>query len=372
MKNIFIYTTNVDDETSRYKTILPIEGFSDACFSSDNKTLWLADYGTNMFKTPLTVLDAGNGNIIRSFEDYASNIYRKDDKMISIANHSDLGLSGINETYIRFYDEKTMEEITTLYPAYEHLTGINNKYRNDAKIDFREPSFSPDGKYMILQSIHDDGRANAEAFVFVYDTETYEELWHIGCYDANDPQYTSFMEETDGYEGTLYMFAYPALNDKVLVSYVYVTSDYYFPKSNYSALAFEIRDIRTGEVLDHFVPEGTYLVAYAPDRNQIGLFADEESYEEKKPAYVFNTDSFENLADKYVYKEPASEETEIDLGGSIIAKNNDLMLLKGKDGSYSILRIPTLKEAINSARIILNGRQLSESQKEKYFLTDTN
>ena len=220
---------------------------------------------------------------------------------------------------------------------------------------------------MFLQSTHASERSSGEAFVFAYDTKTWEELWHIGFYDVNDPEYSSFMEETDGYEGTLYLFAFPAGNDRILICYEYVT-DAYYNKYSFNNLAFEIRDAKTGEVLESFVPEGKHLLAYSPDRNQIGLFTDEESYAEKKPAYVFNTDSFENLADKYVYEEPQSEENSIELSGSILTENDSLMLVKGKDGSFFVLRMPTLKEAVESARIILNGKTLTDEQKEKYFL----
>ena len=368
LTNIFIYSTNGDSETEKYKTMLPVDGFSMGRFSSDNSTLWLTDCGTNMFKAPLIIFDVQSGKAVKTIEEYASNIYRKDNMMIVMADRSDLGMSGLDKTYVRLYDEKTFEEIATLHPVYEHVTGVQSKVEYNEKAEFSEPIFSPDGKYMLLQPVHKENPNLNEAFVFAYDTSTWEELWHISCYDTNDPQYNSLMQETDGYEGTLYIFVYPAGNDKVLICYSYVTDQYFNARSFNCSVAFEIRDIRTGEVLDRFVPEGTYCVAYAPGRNQIGLFPDEESYQEKKPTYVFNTDSFENLADQYVYVEPEKQDDEIDLSGSILAKNDDLMLIKGEDGSFSILRIPTLKEAIDSARIILNGRTFTEEQREKYFL----
>ena len=367
LSNIFIYSTNIDDEINRYKTSLAIDGFTGAQFSTDNETLWLSQCGTNVFKSPLNIFDLSSGKLLKTIEDHASVIFRKEGKMMTVARSGDLGLSGLDRTYVRIYDEKSLEEITTLYPAYEHLIGINNKGRADERANIAEPFFSADRRYMFLQSTHASERSSGEAFVFVYDVQTWEELWHVGSYDVNDPEYSSFMEETDGYEGTMYLFAYPAGNDRILICYEYVT-DAYYNKYSFNNLAFEIRDAKTGEVLDGFVPEGKYLLAYSPDRNQIGLFTDEESYAEKKPAYVFNTDSFENLADKYVYEEPQSEENSIELSGSILTENDGLMLVKGKDGSFFVLRIPTLKEAITSARIILNGKTLTDEQKEKYFL----
>ena len=367
LSNIFIYSTNIDDEINRYKTSLAIDGFTDAKFSTDNETLWLSQCGSNMFKSPLNIFDLSSGKLLKKIDDYASVIFRKEGKMMTVARSGDLGLSGLDRTYVRIYDEKSLEEITTLYPAYEHLVGINNKGRADEHANIAEPFFSEDKRYMFLQPTHPSETSFGEAFIFVYDTETWEELWHIGSFDANDPEYNSFMEETDGYEGTLYLFAYPAGKDKVLICYDYVTGTYY-SKNSFNNLAFEIRDAMTGEVLDHFVPEGKYLLAYSPDRNQIGLFEDKESYTQKMPAYVFNTDSFENLADKYVYEEPQGEDNGIELSGSVLTENDGLMLVKGKDGSFFVLRIPTLKEAIASARIILNGKTLTDEQKEKYFL----
>ena len=369
ISEVFIYSTNSDTESQKYKTTLPVPGFSDACFSSGNRKLWLANCGTVNINPPLCIYDAESGNLLKTIDDYTSNIYQFRNFILSMPDSTDISFTDLENKYIRIYDEENMEEIISLYPTYPHVYGgQNNKYTADNSMECDVPLFSDDGRYMFLRWDHSEGINYSEAFVFVYDTQSWEELWHIGIYDPYDRENNSVMEETDSFYGDLFVYAYPAGNDKVLVQYSYVETKYDPSYSYDNGLAFELRDAKTGEVLEKYIPEGTYKFVYSEDDRLILLYSDEEHFKEKSPDHAFRTDSFKDLADTYVYEEITDPGTDIDLNGTIVIQNEDLMLLKGKDGSYSILRIPSLEDAIGSARIILNGRELSEEQKEKYFL----
>ena len=77
---------------------------------------------------------------------------------------------------------------------------------------------------------------------------------------------------------------------------------------------------------------------------------------------------FENIADTY---EPLPTEEEdknaVDYGGGVRAEYGDLKLV-GNGNEYYLLKVPTLEEAMESAREILDGRELSDAQREQYFL----
>lgn len=364
--NIFIYSTSTYEETAKYKRILPIDSFSQAQFSSDNKSLWLANGTPGAFSSFLAVYDVENASLISIIEDRSSHIYQFDKYIISIPKADDLRLyEDMEKIYIKIYDENTLELIKTLYPNYEHVfKGEKDLYTTPEGIAYDPPYFSDDGKYMILQWDHNKNRNRSEAFVFVYDTSTWQELWHIGIYDAYDRDNNSIMPETDSFDGDLYVYAYPTKDNKILIQYLYANDDIrsYF----YHHLAYELRDIQTGEILDTYVLENTYRFEYNQDDNVIMLYANDEEYEMHHPEIIFNTNSFENIADKYEYQEKEEISNEA-YGGKIVAQNDDLLLIKGTNEAY-ILNIPSLKQAISSAKAILNGRELTDIQKEKYFL----
>ncbi|MBP5295197.1 MAG: hypothetical protein J6Y95_05700 [Lachnospiraceae bacterium] len=370
MRRIMIYTTNVVSEADRYQTVLPARSFDSAAFSTDTKPVWLAQGGSNVINTPLSVCDTATGNQLAILDDISSRIYAFMNRMITLPVTSDLGFVEDDRSYFRVYDADTFEEVTTVYPSYPHVYGVEYQYDGmQAGIMFEKPRFTKNEKVMFLQWSHNNNIYYSEAFVFAYDTDTWEELWHIGIYDAYDRKNNSVMPETDDYDGNLYLYAFPAGDDKILLQYQYNTgTDAYRISSTYNnRMAYELRDAFTGEVLERFAPEGEFKCVFDEDLEQVFLYTDEDTFNAHAPAWVFNTDSFENLAGSYVYQEPKEEEDLIDLGGGIAAENGDLLLINARS-EYYILRIPTLEEAMESARKILGERTLSEAQREAYFL----
>ena len=371
MDRIMIYSTNAGQEADRYKTILHAKGFSGAEFSGDGKTLWLAQGASNVINTPLSICDTATGNELTVIDDLASRIYSFKDRMITQAARSDLSFTEDTRPYLRIYDEDTFEEITTVYPTYPHVYGSEGQYDGEvAGIILEAPKFTKDEKVMFLQWNHGESLSYTEAFLFAYDTETWEELWRITVYNALDRENNSVMPETEDYDGNLYLYAYPSGEDRILVEYLYNpgTAKYYVRPDYNNQLAYELRDAMTGEVLEHFVPEGTFRTDYDEDLEQFLLYPDEEAFDEHRPSFVFSTESFENHAETYVYEEaPEEEKDAIDPGGKIAAERGDLMLIKGKS-EYYILKMPTLEEAMESARKILGERTLSDAQREAYFL----
>ena len=365
---MMIYSTNAGNETDKYKTVLPVSGFSEAEFSSDGKTVWLTQGGPNPINAPMVVCDVSTGKYITTIDDLAANLNKCRNRMITVPSMYDLSFNAEDLPHFRVYDEETFEEIKRVYPLYPNVYGREGQYNSELTgLLFARPQFTDDEQYMILQWDHSENLTYSQPFVFVYDTDTWEEQWHIGIYNAYDRENNSVMPETDSFEGDLYVFAYPAGNDKVLVEYMYGMPSYKI-QYGYNQIAFELRDVKTGEVLDKFVPEGTFLTAYSKEREQIGLFASEEKYEAKEPEYVFYVWDFENLADTY---EPLPTEEEdknaVDYGGGVRAEYGDLKLV-GNGNEYYLLKVPTLEEAMESARKVLDGRELSDAQREQYFL----
>ncbi len=370
MKSIMIYSTNAGSEADRYKTVLPVKSMASAAFSSDGKTVWLAQGGSNVINTPLSICDTVTGNQLAVLDDMTSRIYAFKDRMISLPVTSDLNFLEDERSYFRIYDADSFKEITTVYPSYPHVYGVEDHYDGmRSGIKFEKPRFTKDERVMFLQWSHNNNIYQSEAFVFAYDTENWEELWRVTVYDAYDRGNNSVMPQTEDYDGILYLYAFPAGEDKILLQYQYNTgTDAYRISGTYNnQMAYELRDALSGEVLERFAPEGEFKCEYDEDLEQILLYADEESYNAHEPAWVFKTDSFENLADAYVYEEPGEEEDPIDLGGSVVAENGSLMLINGRSEHY-ILRVPTLEEAMESARKILGERTLSDAQREAYFL----
>ena len=370
MRRIMIYSTNVGSEAERYKTVLPARSFASAAFSTDNKTVWLAQGGSNVINTPLSVCDTATGNQLAVLDDMSSRIYAFKNRMITLPWTSDLGFVEDDRSYFRVYDADTFEEVTTVYPSYPHVYGVEYQYDGmEAGIMFEKPRFTKNEKVMFLQWSHNNNIYYSEAFVFAYNTDTWEELWHIGIYDAYDRKNNSVMPETDDYDGNLYLYAFPAGDDKILLQYQYNTgTDAYRISSTYNnQMAYELRDALTGEVLERFAPEGLFKCVFDEDLEQVFLYTDDDAFKAHEPAWVFNTTSFENLADSYVYEEPEEEEELIDLGGGIAAENGNLLLINARN-EYYILRVPTLEEAMESARKILGERTLSDAQREAYFL----
>ena len=370
INNIFIYSTVSNSESAKYKKVLPLKikqyNFyknSPAQFSSDNKTLWLANDNIN---STMLVYDVEKDNLIKEIDDKATNIYQFDKYIISIPTVDDLIFADDKRVYINIYNENNFEVENCLYPYYEHIFG-NRDDGADAESEgmmFNQPYFSDDNKYMILQWKHDEHYRKSQAFVFVYDTSTWEELWQITIYDAYDKENNSVMEETNNYDGNLYIYAYPAKNDKILIQYVYADQD--IRDDSFGQLAFELRNIKTGEVLETYIPSDVYYYAYNQNRDGVLLYADEIKYKEDIPEIVFKTHSFENIVDKYEYQENDEDSSNV-FDGKVITQNNDLLLISETDETY-ILQLPSLKDAIDSAKLILNGRELTDIQKEKYFL----
>ena len=366
---IMVYSTNAGSEADRYKTILPVTDLSMAQFSHDNKTIWLAQGGSNVINTPLCICDTATGNQLAILDDLTSRIYSFDRYMISVPEIYDLGFLTDDTPYFRVYDADTFEEVTTVYPTYPHVFGREGQYTEAAGMMFESPQFTGDGKTMFLQWNHGETISYSEAFVFAYDTETWEEKWRITLYNAFDHENNSVMPETDAYDGDLYLYAYPVGEDRVLIEYLYNpgTAKYYVRSDYTNRFAYELRDAASGEVLEHFAPEGAFRCDYEKENSRFLLYADEDAFLAHEPALVFDAGTFEDLTDAYVYEEPEEEESPIDLGGSIQAENADLMLVRGKD-EFFILRMPSLEEAMESAKKILGDRTLSDEQRETYFL----
>ncbi len=369
VKKIMIYSTNAGSEAERYKTALPVTGFSMAQFSPGNKTVWLAQGGSNVINTPLCICDTASGNQLAILDDLTSRIYSFGRYMISVPEIYDLGFLEDDTPYFRVYDADTFEEVTTVYPTYPHVFGREGQYTEAAGMMFDSPQFTGDGKTMFLQWNHGETISYSEAFVFAYDTETWEEKWRITLYNAFDHENNSVMPETDAYDGDLYLYAYPVGEDRVLIEYLYNpgTAKYSVRCDYTNRFAYELRDAASGEVLERFAPEGAFRCDYDKENSRFLLYADEDASLAHEPALVFDAETFEDLTDAYIYEEPEEEESPIDLGGSIQAENADLMLVRGKN-EYFILRMPSLEEAMESAKKILGDRTLSEEQRETYFL----
>lgn len=354
---IQIFSTNTGNEAERFRKTLACNDYSMAAFSYDNRSLWLANGGSDLnINSELAVFDSESGNLIKTFEDYSSRIYQFEKNMISVPRTSDLSFSQYDkDPYVKIYDADSLEEVKTLFPKYEHIFGGNfGPYTEDAGMMFDRPFFSKEGEYMILQWEH--GNVNySEAFVYVYDTKNWQELWHIGLYNAYDRQNNSVMPETDDFDGDLYVYAYPAGKDKILVQYLYSSGNL-----NTGNQAFELRDAESGEILDKYVPDKICYFSYNEEDQVITLTSKDESL-------VFRTDDFSDISSVYEKRQETESDQGISYGGTIKARNNDLLLIDGINEHY-ILRVPSLSEAMQAAKTILNGRQLSDDQKEKYFL----
>ena len=268
------YTYTLRQSTSSAE--MPLDRIN---ISADGKTIW------NMRSDGLYVLDAETCEVRKKMTE-------------GFAEESYSGTQGTGETVslsgrvivdrelvflasggaIQVYDPETLERKAVLRGIYPHL--FKTKYYNnpeDAVRDRSEESglhyaaVSPDGKYIAAAS----GRPGWSGFqwdpsVFLYRSDTFEELWHTGLDSGGDTGDRHFDFAADWEENIGLYSEFLGNGEKILVCYVY---DPYGGNALYRRgtrlpekpvhLAFEVRDSGTGEV------ETTYYLPYETDRYYI-------------------------------------------------------------------------------------------------------
>lgn len=380
---ISIYTMNASVEAGKYKTFIPVASqYGETVFSEDASTVWVANNGGSLVDdyNPLCVFDAVSGTPLEIREEYGTRLFRLKDKIAVVKKRDDV------ETYVRIYNAADRSEIVTLHASYPHLLhDSEGTYDYSTRTTVESVSLTPDGSCILIQSKPGTAIGTpvyAESYIFVYDAETLEELWNETWYDPKDMTDEGIRNlfpqagTDDETKRVLLLYAYPAGEDELLLQYIWCESVSWPEYSYNNYYRFERRDLKTGELKEALVPEGTYKCVCQEDKGVMKLYPDRENNEEAD--IVFRFTSFDNIRDEYYEElhsssekkmnESAEEGPVYDFGGSILAEANEHYLIKGRDGSVYVLRVPTLAEAMESAKIILNGKELSDDMRAKYFL----
>jgi hypothetical protein len=160
---------------------------------------------------------------------------------------------------LRIVDTETLEEtgvISSNYPhsrLYRRTDGTVSVTDRSEKLGINNISFSGDGSLLMVNtgSSVSHEMEQSDPSIFVYDTGTHEELWHIG-FDGGDISDKIFSFATDWPAGDFFLLKGWFLKggEKVLCQYIYGDKGYSVDGRSLmrSHMAFEVRDAKNGAV----------------------------------------------------------------------------------------------------------------------------
>ncbi len=208
--------------------------------ANDGNSIW-APVNYYSENKALRVYDTKTGQIVKELADSSLQLYPLGNSQILACNSTSEDTNSYS-----VYDTKTFEKIKTLTPEFEHVftysTGksVDRTYLNP----FSSPQTSPLGNLVLFngtQSLSNTSEVNS--YVFVYDLNTWEELWHYGVYDplAENEKLFEFAKD---WTGTIRMKSiFSDDGSKVITYYTYGLTNH---------VAVEIREAKTGKVITSF------------------------------------------------------------------------------------------------------------------------
>ncbi len=208
--------------------------------TNDGNTIW-APVNYYSDNKALRVYDTKTGQMVKEIADSSLQLYPLGKELILACNSTNE-----DKNIYSVYNTNSFAKIKTLTPEFKHVftysTGksVDRTYLNP----FTEPQVSPLGNLVLFngsQSLNNTSEVNS--YVFVYDMNTWEELWHYGIYDPNDVNERIFDFAKD-WTGTIRMKSiFSDDGSKVITYYSYGVTNH---------IAVEIREALTGKVITSF------------------------------------------------------------------------------------------------------------------------
>ncbi len=227
------------------------EGSAQLLLSEDEKTLWVCT------KEGMAVYDMDTLERIKTLYPGISGL------RVAMSGGSAYIYMGSNNDdaagNLRIVDTETLEEtgvISSNYPhsrLYRRTDGTVSVTDRSEKLGINNISFSGDGSLLMVNtgSSVSHEMEQSDPSIFVYDTGTHEELWHIG-FDGGDISDKIFSFATDWPAGDFFLLKGWFLKggEKVLCQYIYGDKGYSVDGRSLmrSHMAFEVRDAKTGAV----------------------------------------------------------------------------------------------------------------------------